>query len=195
MRGLRAFLISLLLLVGLPLAAQEQIVIDPSQFPTTDSATPILTVDLERLFTQSQFGERVATDYTEGRAALAAENRRIAEALREEELALTAQRPSMAPDVFQAEAEAFDEKTQGIRDAQDAKEQALETALTQGREQFLSAARPILGELLVARGATVILDQRGIIVSLNRIDITDEAIARIDEVLGDGSTLGTPAEN
>ena len=195
MRGLLAFLISLLLLAGLPLAAQEQIVIDPSQFPTTDSATPILTVDLDRLFTQSQFGERVATDYTEGRAALATENRRIAEALREEELALTAQRPSMAPEVFQAEAEAFDEKTQGIRDAQDAKEQALETALSQGRDEFLAAARPILGELLVARGASVILDQRGLVLSLNRIDITDEAIARIDEVLGDGRTLDDPAEN
>lgn len=195
MRGLRAFLISLLLLAGLPLAAQEQIVIDPSQFPTTDSATPILTVDLDRLFTQSQFGERVATDYTEGRAALATENRRIADALREEELALTAQRPSMAPEVFQAEAEAFDEKTQGIRDAQDAKEQALETALSQGRDEFLAAARPILGELLVARGASVILDQRGLVLSLNRIDITDEAIARIDEVLGDGRTLDDPAEN
>ena len=38
-------------------------------------------------------------------------------------------------------------------------------------------------------GAVAIIDRGALIISLERFDITDEAIARIDQVLGDGSTL------
>lgn len=153
----------------------------------SDSAqTSILTVDIDRLFAQSDFGARISQTYTQERTALANENRRIAEALREEELALAVQRPDMDADVFRAEAEAFDEKAQGIRRAQDAKERALEEGLADGRTQFLEVSRPILGQLMVDRGAFAILDRRSVLLSLGTIDVTDEAIARINAALGDG---------
>ena len=158
-----------------------------AQDATSGTAAPaILTVDIDRLFAQSQFGERIARDYTEGRAALAEENRRIADALRAEELALAERRAEMAPTVFRTEAEAFDEKAQAIRRAQDAKENALEETLAQGRAQFLEVTRPILGELMVDRGAFALLDRRSVLLSLGRIDVTDDAIARIDAAIGDG---------
>ncbi len=150
-------------------------------------ATSILTVDIDRLFAQSQFGERIALEYEEGRAALATENRRIAEALREEELALAAARPDMDPTVFQTEAEAFDEKAQAIRRAQDAKENALEGLLSDGRDQFLEVVGPILEQVVIDRGASAILDRRAVLVSRDGIDITDEAIARINAQIGDGT--------
>ncbi len=152
-------------------------------------APTILTVDIDRLFSQSQFGERIAQTYTQGREDLAIENRIIADALREEELALTAQRADMAANVFRTEAEAFDEKAQGIRRAQDAKERALEETLTQGREQFLDVTRPILGQLMVDRGAFAILDRRSVLLSLGSIDVTEDAIARINDAIGDGAGL------
>lgn len=150
-------------------------------------APTILTVDIDRLFAQSMFGERIAQTYTETRVELNAENRRIADALREEELSLAARRAEMVPAVFLSEAEAFDEKAQGIRRAQDAKESALEDTLTQGRAQFVEVSRPILGQLMVDRGAYAILDRRSVALSLGSIDITDEAIARINEAIGDGT--------
>lgn len=150
-------------------------------------APALLTVDIDRLFVQSQFGERIARDYNDGRTALATENRRIADALRTEELALAEQRADMAIDVFRTEAEAFDEKAQGIRRAQDAKENALEETLTEGRTQFLEVTRPILGQLMVERGAFAILDRRSVLLSLGSIDITDDAVARIDDTIGDGA--------
>lgn len=150
-------------------------------------ASIVLTVDVERLFTQSLFGQRIAREYTSGREGLAAENRRIADALREEELALAAQRPEMDPAVFRAEAAAFDEKAQAIRRAQDAKERELETILTNGRDRFLSEAQPILGQILVARDAYALLDRRSVLLSLGSIDVTDDAIALIDASIGDGA--------
>jgi Skp family chaperone for outer membrane proteins len=188
MRRLWAILTAALLSGIGGLHAQETTGATPFEVPDVQIAPAILTVDLDRLFAQSQFGQRISREYNEGRADLANENRRIAESLREEELALAAQRPEMSIEVFRSEAEAFDEKAQGIRRAQDAKERALEETLVQGRTQFLEVTRPVLGQLMVERGAFAILDRRSVVLSLGAIEITEDAIARVDEALGDGST-------
>ncbi|MBT5295633.1 MAG: OmpH family outer membrane protein [Octadecabacter sp.] len=187
---MRQFLVSLLMSAFASMAGAQQLS-DPSVFniPNTQIAPSIVTVDVDSLFTQSQFGRRIGQLYTEGREALALENRRIAGALRDEELTLAQQRPDMEPDVFLAEAEAFDDKAQGIRRAQDAKERDLEETLTNGRDQFLEAARPILGQLMVDRGAFAILDRRFVLLSLGSIDVTEAALERIDAAMGDGSQL------
>ncbi len=187
---MRHFLVSLLMSAFASTAGAQQLS-DPSVFdiPTAQIAPSIVTVDVDGLFTQSQFGRRIGQLYTDGREALALENRRIAGALRDEELALTQQRPDMEPDVFLAEAEAFDDKAQGIRRAQDAKERDLEETLTNGRDQFLEAARPILGQLMVDRGAFAILDRRSVLLSLGSIDVTEAALERINTAIGDGSQL------
>ncbi|AGI67990.1 putative outer membrane protein [Octadecabacter antarcticus 307] len=175
-------------------AAGAQQTIETPEFEVTSGqlVTAILTVDIDRLFTQSQFGQRVTQSYATQREALATENRRIADALREEEIALAAQRSEMAVDVFRTEAEDFDEKAQSIRRAQDAKERGLEDTLAQGRDQFLVVTRPVLGQLMVDRGAFAILDRRSVLLSLGSIDVTDDAIARIDATIGDGA--GTAQE-
>ena len=187
---MRHFLVILLMSAFASTAGAQQLS-DPSVFdiPTAQIAPSIVTVDVDGLFTQSQFGRRIGQLYTDGREALALENRRIAGALRDEELALTQQRPDMEPDVFLAEAEAFDDKAQGIRRAQDAKERDLEETLTNGRDQFLEAARPILGQLMVDRGAFAILDRRSVLLSLGSLDVTEAALERIDTAIGDGSQL------
>jgi len=157
--------------LGILLASALAGPVGAQQFPVApieqEQAIPtILTVDLERIFAQSAFGSRIVLEYNSARAELAMENRRIAEALREEELSLAERRPDMERDLFQAEAAAFDEKAQGIRRAQDAKERALDAALDQGRAQFLEVSRPILGQLMVERGAFAILDRRTVVLSL-----------------------------
>lgn len=164
---------------------------DTGDFPVLDGQSeqviaPLLTVDIEQLFSRSEFGQRIAQEYNDERETLATENRRIADALREEELALTAQRSTMAPSIFRSEAEAFDVKAQAIRRAQDAKAAALDVMLSDGREQFLNVTRPVLGQLMVDYGAVAILDRRSVLLSLSSVDITDDAVARIDATIGDG---------
>ena len=189
MRRLITGLLTSLFLAALSGAAGAQQENDPTVFdvPAAQIAPTILTVDIDRMFSQSQFGERIGRTFNEGRTALATENRRISDALRAEELALTEQRAEMDADVFRTEAEAFDAKAQAIRRAQDAKERALEETLTAGRAQFLEVTRPILGQLMVDRGAFAILDRRSVLLSLGSIDVTDDAIARINDALGDGA--------
>ena len=176
------------LLLPQTLYAQEQ-----ADLPVGQVRSPVLIIDTERVFTESQFGLRVAADIQRNSEALVAENRRIEAALTEEERSLTLRRPTMPVADFRAEADAFDERVQGIRQAQDAKQRALQDAVVTGRDQFLQAATPILGQLMQESGAAVILDRRSVFLGIGTIDITDQAIARINAEIGDGTTLPGPA--
>lgn len=182
MRLLRAAMIALAgLAATLPPAAIAQ---EAAQDPLIRS--PILTIDPDTLFSQSMFGRRISEQLRLQTEALAAENRQIETDLTAEERSLTERRPTMDAETFRAEAEAFDAKVQSIRAAQDAKERDLQRILTDGREEFLEIARPILGSLMQERGSVLILDRRSVFLGLGVIDVTDEAIAAIDAAVGAG---------
>lgn len=163
------------------------------EFPIPQPETPLLTLDQDRMFAESAFGQRVAREIDQASSALAAENRKIEIELREEERLLTEQRPSLAPEEFRALADAFDEKAIGFRRTQDAKARALQRRDDLEREVFLRAALPVLTELVEELGAVAILDARAVLLASQSVDITDRATARIDAVLGDGAELSPEA--
>lgn len=149
----------------------------------------VLVIDLERFFAQTLYGQRLSADLAAATEALAAENRKIEADLRAEELSLTERRPTMDPAVFRTEADAFDAKVQDIRAAQDAKERSLTTDANSQRAAFMGTVNPILGQLMQERGASVILDRRTVFLWSSVLDITDAAIERVDEALGDGAQI------
>ncbi|MEW9920746.1 OmpH family outer membrane protein [Marimonas sp. MJW-29] len=148
--------------------------------------SPVLTIDSERLFLQSAFGRRVAAEIEAKGAELTAENRRIEADLEAEERELTEKRATMSPEEFRELADAFDRKVQDTRQAQSAKGRALNALLEQEREVFLNAAAPVLERLMREAEAAVILERRSVFVSASAIEITDDAIALLDETLGSG---------
>ncbi|MCR8827290.1 OmpH family outer membrane protein [Pseudosulfitobacter koreensis] len=149
--------------------------------------SPILTVDTDRLYSQSAFGLRVAREIEERGAALATENRSIEAELAAEEQELTDRRKTMEPDAFRVLADAFDEKVQQTRRAQEAKGRELSQLLEKEQITFLNAAAPVLETLMRESNAAVILERSNVFLSANAIDITEAAITRIDTALGDGA--------
>lgn len=146
---------------------------------------PLLTLDQDRFFLESDFGRAAVERERTETAALAEENKRISDELAAEEQALTDQRKTLSPEEFSARAKAFDEKVERIRTEQDAKATRVVEQRDQVRDDFLALARPVLGELLAERQATAILDKRMVLESLAVIDITDEAIAKLNAALAD----------
>jgi len=142
--------------------------------------SPLLTLDQEKMFDGSRAAERISANFEKRTAALTAENRRIEAQLVAEELDLTDRRPGLAADEFRALADAFDEKVQRIRAAQDAKVRELQRLQDQERQEFLRTISPLLAEIVRERGAVVVLDRRSVVLSADAIDITAEAIARIN---------------
>ena len=80
-----------------------------------------------------------------------------------------------------------------IRAEQDAKARDLTRARDEDRQAFFRAVVPVLGDLLVERKAVAILDKSAVILSLTAIDVTDEAIAKVDAALKPGQAPGPAA--
>ena len=168
LRGGRLWLLVGCLLCA-PLHAQERPVI----------ASPILTLDQERLFEQTGVTAIISTEVERRRSILAEENRRIEAELVAEETALTEQRKTLPAEEFRALADAFDKKVQALRVEQDAKAVALQRLQEEERQNFLRQMTPVLAEIVRERGALLVIDRRAAILSADAIDITNEAIVRM----------------
>jgi Skp family chaperone for outer membrane proteins len=155
----------------------------------TQRATPILTVDSDRMFVESAFGTRVTQDIEAEQSVLLAENRKIEAELEAEEKRLTELRADMEPGEFRAVADAFDERVQGIRVQQDGKARAIAETRDDQRALFFQAAQPVLTELMREMRAEILIERRTVLISSNAIDITDRAIERLNAALGDGRDL------
>ncbi len=149
----------------------------------------IFTLNQENLFIRSEFGQRVRQDVAVRSAAIEKENRAIETELKAEELELTETRPDLTPAEFRELADAFNEKVEAIRKTQAQKSADLAGWADSEQRRFFEAAFPILLELAGEIGASVILDQRSTIISSDKIDITDQAIQRINQTIGDGSDM------
>ena len=179
MKRIRAALIFIMLLV-------------PAASAQTELPGFILVVDRDALFTRTIFGNRILADVDKATEFLVAENRRIESELVAEERALTDQRPTLEPADFRDLADAFDEKVQSIRAQQQVKSEEIGAALDEARLAYFQAVVPILAELLRENRAVVMLEKRDVLISASLIDVTDQAVERIDARLGDGSGIIGP---
>ncbi len=169
---LRALIVWLML--TLPASAQQ-------------NSPQILIIESERLFFETLYGRRIAADLAAEAAELQAENDRIVDSLTQEERSLTVRRPEMTPDAFRAEAEAFDDKVQDVRRVRDAKNVELQVANADARSRFEESVQGIVANIMIERGAALVMEQRNVVLSVRAANITDDAIVRIDAELGDGT--------
>ncbi|WP_281856047.1 OmpH family outer membrane protein [Litoreibacter halocynthiae] len=146
--------------------------------------SPVLTLDQDRVYAASAFGQRVQEDLQKQSTDLSQENRKIEAALEEEERRLTVEREGMSAEEFQKLATDFDERVTGIRRAQAAKTESIRRQAEAERVRFFEAAFPVLLELVEETGAVAILNNTAVIFSVRQIDITDAAIERIDAAIG-----------
>ena len=163
-----------------PLAAQDQ---------GTQNLAPvagILVLNQERLFAQSVFGQRIQRELADASARLAAENRRIEAELTAEELELTELRPTLEAAAFRDLADAFDARVEAIRAQQEAKARDLNAQADAAQTLFFERVAPILLGIVRERNAAVLVDSRAVLLSADRVDVTETAIAAIDENLGEG---------
>ncbi len=147
---------------------------------SAQQVSPILTIDRDRLLAETQAGSETIAELERLAQALAAENSEIEDALIAEESALTEQRATLKPEEFRALADAFDARVQQLRAEQDEKARLLNRQRDEAPAQFFNEVAPILSEIVREKGAVVVIDLRQVFLSVRGIDITDEAIARIN---------------
>ncbi|MDR0808148.1 MAG: OmpH family outer membrane protein [Gemmobacter sp.] len=178
-KGLAAAIVAVL-----PLAASAQ----DAPAPAVRPSSPIATVQQDQLFSRTLYGRAVQARIEAARVALQTENQQMEAALEAEERSLTARRALLPAEEFRRLADAFDTRVEGIRAAQDTKARDLARRAEADRHTFFQTAVPVLADLMAEIGAVALLDKSGVLLSLDAVDITDRAVARIDSVLGDGTT-------
>ncbi len=184
-RLLSALSLGLAVLCALPAAAQTG-----QQNPQT----PVLVIESERLFLETEFGQASLRAIDDQARRLASESREIDAQLIEEERALTEARPTLTPEEFRARADAFDEKVLRLRRERDEASTQLGRARDEAEQILRNAALPVLAQIVLERGAVAVFERRDVFIVDDSIDITDEAVARINEQLGaeDVQTGGVP---
>lgn len=150
------------------------------------SRQALRTIDDERLFRDSQFGQRVAEDIDRASRALEAENDQLLEELTAREAELTEQRAEMTVEAFRAAANAFDVQAEEVRRSQAEKRQRLVQFEESERRRFFGSTTQVLQDVLEDVGGQVLIDARAVIIGLPGMDMTDDAIAAMDDAIGDG---------
>lgn len=153
---------------------------------------PFVTLDDDRLFAGSAWGKALLRRLEAEQTTLAAENRAIEARLADQERDLTARRPDLAPAEFRALADAFNAEVETWRGTQRAKEQALYQRHDAARLRFRDVANQVLAQLMSERGALAIISEDAIVLGFREIDITGDAVARLDALVGDGAGLPEP---
>ena len=87
-------------------------------------------------------------------------------------------------DEFRPKALEFDKKVSIIRKEQSKKEENLKNKARKEETEFYKKIYPLLYELLLKKGGSVLIDQRNAILWDSSIDLTDDAIKLINQVLG-----------
>jgi hypothetical protein len=151
---------------------------------TEPAPNSVLTLDPDRLIWETVFGRAVLAEAKARQLALLKENQLLLLSLVAEERDLTERRAGMTAEAFAPLAADFDQKAEGVRKAQAEKGRALYELETRERQRFFDATIPVLRALMRDRGAPAIIDSRidrqFILLDAGSIDITTEAVQRMD---------------
>ncbi len=143
-------------------------------------APNIVSLDRERVFTDSIAGKRIQTEIEKRQNALRAENKLIDTQLTEEEKSLAEQRKIDPPDVFATKATAFDEKVKRVRQEQRDKGQKIVQFAQASRTDFFKQVAEVLRAYMAQNGVNLVLEANTVMMSAQQADITQEVINRLD---------------
>lgn len=171
--GVIRFALTLLLLAFGAMTVHAQAF--PTVFPK-----PVLILDQERLFSDTNLGRAIALGIALRRTALLQESRELDLAFETEELRLTETRVDIPPEEFRILSEGFDQRVQEARQTQLGKDVAMQQEIDGQRRRFLTLTVPYLSQIMLKYAAGAIIDQRSVLLFNRDMDITDETIALLD---------------
>lgn len=152
-------------------------------YPTAEQYLPVATINQDRLFNESSFGNSFSKYISEKTNLLAEENNRIQRELEAEEISLTEKRQELPNDEFRQLADTFNQKVETIREQQAEKLGSLNALRLKARQHFFTQAQPAIVKLMQERGIQFILNEQAIFIAGASGDITNSAIEKINIVI------------
>lgn len=143
----------------------------------------IALIDSERLFVGSDFGKAFNILTKDKSLKLASKTKNTVAELTREELELSELRKTEDPKVFKELAYNFDLKVKEKRSLQEQELAQLENSIFVVRENFNKKIEPILQEIMIMRGISILLNKNNVLMSSSHADITDDVIELINKEL------------
>lgn len=162
--------------------------------PPGISPVPYRILDQDRLLRGSRLGQAILAGIRAAEAALEAENQQYFDQLAAEERELTEARATLTPEAFRARADAFDARVEQIRAERAAASQELTRWSEAEAQRFFDAALPVLVQMMNEEGILALLKPDTLILGSDWLDITAEAIARLDASLASPDLPAPPQD-
>lgn len=176
-RGLRSALGAILLILGLSFAANPVQAIEKIQ-PVT-----VAVIDAQAVLRQCAAAKSIRDQLEKQREVYQKLFQERENKLRDEEKSLAQQRTILAPDAFQKKVREHQENVTALqRDGQGLKrqlDQAFNDAMGQVREELIK----IVADLAKETGVGLVLFKNQIFLGERKLDISDEALARLNKKL------------
>lgn len=142
----------------------------------------ILVIAIERVLEESVAAQNIRGQIEAARSVLRDEAAGTDQALKAEEEELVALKQTLDEDAFEVRVRAFEDRVREARRGAQEKGAALQAAIAAARSDLRRRLTPVLVAIMRDKGATVLLDETQVVLSARELDVTDEAIARLNVV-------------
>ncbi len=174
-----------------PVAAQDTAEPEAIEAPTSPpifdatpapESFPILVIRQSTLFSETAAARSIAEQVANAESELDADLDVVGESLRTRERELSDLRTTLPKEEFDALAAEFERDVRAFYARSQRERGLVDQAERDARNKLQRAAQEVLIEIMRQRNALVMLNEEQIVLSRHSLDVTQEAIARLDEV-------------
>ena len=144
---------------------------------------PIAVVDLQGVLRNSDAARRVQTRIDERREAYQRQVTQEEQVLRQTEQDLQQQRAILAPDAYQQRLREFRDRVAEVQRSVQQRRRALDQAFAMSMNQVRDVLIEVIAELADENGVKIVLLKSQIVIAEKSLDISDEALRRLNERL------------
>lgn len=143
----------------------------------------VIVIDLQRILRESTAMQTLQEQVSVARDAFQSEIRQREEELRYRDQELARERPTLAPEVYAERRKELAEELAALQQAVQERRRQLDLAMADNMRQVQSTLLPIVQALTEERNADIVLSKTAIVLVRPELEITELALARLDEVL------------
>lgn len=148
-----------------------------------DTGSSIAVVDVQGALRNSDAAKEVQAKINERRQAYQRQVTEEEKALRNSEQDLQQQRSVLAPEAYQQQLRAFRDRVADVQKSVQERRRALDQSFTNAMNKVRDVLVSVIAEIADERGAKVVLFKDHIVIAEKSLDISDEALRRLNERL------------
>ena len=159
------------------------ICIIPSLLMADYPNTSIGVIDINKILAEANAAVEAAEEIEKIAIEIENEIKSSDEEIIKEQNLLIESQSIMAPEAFEAKRIEYESKIQTYNSERQSKLMKIEELIAISRNDILNAIKPILEEISNEKGITIILEKTSIMLNAEKMDITNEALKRLNKSL------------